>query len=166
VRARIASAEDVRRWVQDTGQALEGEGHVTATFVVAEDGWLWLADRRSEHVVCARGEPVLSAGEITFAIDREAVRVVEVSNQSTGYCPEPESWPAVAAALERAGLVTPAGFSLALLFRRCTRCGARNIVKDGCFECCVCGAELPREWNFEGQPKPLTFEEGTPTEDS
>jgi hypothetical protein len=147
-RARIVSADDVRGWVRDTQQALDAEDRVTATFIVAEDGWLWVADRRSEHVACARGGPVLSAGEITFAVDAEAVRVVEVSNQSTGFCPEPESWPAVAAALERAGLVAPAGFSLALPFRRCPRCGARNIVKDGWFECGVCGAELPREWNF------------------
>jgi hypothetical protein len=59
------------------------------TFVVDEHGSLLIADRRSEHVACACGRPVLSAGEM-FVRGGE---VVEVSNQSTGYCPEPESWP-------------------------------------------------------------------------
>ncbi|MEU6730442.1 hypothetical protein ABZ917_42625 [Nonomuraea wenchangensis] len=36
------------------------------------DGVLLLAPRRSEHVACAGGRPVLSAGEISFA--REAGR--------------------------------------------------------------------------------------------
>ncbi|MES9511328.1 hypothetical protein ABWJ92_33840 [Streptomyces sp. NPDC000609] len=42
------------------------------TFVIGVDGVLLLAPRRSEHVVCAGGGVVLSAGEISFA--REAGR--------------------------------------------------------------------------------------------
>ena len=51
------------------------------------------------HVACAAGGPVLSAGEITFDDD---MTVAEITNQSTGFCPEPESWPAVSDALDRA----------------------------------------------------------------
>jgi len=160
VRARVADAGDVRTWVKDTAQELDREGCVTATLVVLEDGAFWVADRHSEHVACARGGLVLSAGEITFAITAEAVKVVAVSNQSTGYCPEPESWPAVAAALERAGLDAPAGFIPALLFRRCASCGSRNIVKDGSFECAVCGAELPHVWNFGGEDAAPNLDQG------
>jgi uncharacterized Zn finger protein (UPF0148 family) len=34
------------------------------------------------------------------------------------------------------------------VFRRCGACGERNLVKDGDFACAICGAELPRTWNF------------------
>jgi hypothetical protein len=74
--------------------------------------------------------------------------VVEITNQSTGYCPEPESWPAVAASLDRAGIAHPGRFTHEVIFRRCTSCGERSIVKDGWFACAVCGGELPALWNF------------------
>ena len=35
------------------------------TFVIGVDGVLRVADRRSEHVACAGGGDVLSAGELT-----------------------------------------------------------------------------------------------------
>ncbi|MBF0289995.1 MAG: hypothetical protein HQM14_19435, partial [SAR324 cluster bacterium] len=57
---------------------------------------LLLAPQRSEHVACAAGRDVLSAGQMAF--DPETVSLEEVTNQSTGYCPEPESWDAVAMA--------------------------------------------------------------------
>jgi hypothetical protein len=46
------------------------------TFVVAMDGVLRPAPRRSEHVVCPGGDKVLSAGGISFVreTDRWAVR--------------------------------------------------------------------------------------------
>ncbi|MEU0561975.1 hypothetical protein [Dactylosporangium sp. NPDC006015] len=81
----------------------------------------------------ATGEPGSAAG---WRVDR-------VSNQSTGYCPDPECWPAVAAALDAAGTPHPGGFTDAVLFRRCTSCGQRNIVHDGDFACAVCDAPLP-----------------------
>ncbi|WP_067477413.1 hypothetical protein [Actinomadura hibisca] len=110
------------------------------TYVVALDGTLLLAPQRSEHVACAGGAPVLAAGEITFA----GGEVVEVSNQSTGYCPGPESWPAVAAALDRAGLRHPDGFTAEYVFRRCGACGQLAIVKDDHYVCAVCDAPLER----------------------
>jgi hypothetical protein len=123
------------------------EGLVAATFIVSVEGWLHLASRRSEHVACAGGREVLSAGEMFFD-NPPVVRAVAVSNLSTGYCPEPESWVAVAGALDRAAILHPGRFTSAFLFRRCPSCGERNLVKDEFFVCALCDAELPPTWNF------------------
>jgi hypothetical protein len=119
-----------------------------ATFTVDTSGLLWIADSHSKHVACARGGDVLSAGRITFGIEDRKVTVAKVTNMSTGYCPEPESWPAVAAALDKAGIWPPDKFTQAFLFRRCLSCGQTNTVKENDFTCAVCGAELNQEWNF------------------
>jgi hypothetical protein len=145
---QVSSAADILVWVRATGQRPGPDGLVAVTFVIDPNGGLLIADRRSEHVACAGGRPVLSAGEMFFAIERERVEVSAVSNQSTGYCPEPESWPAVAAALDRIGLVHPGRFTTEIVFRRCPACQERNIVKDGWFVCGVCGADLPATWNL------------------
>lgn len=117
------------------------------TFIVDTAGTLRLAARRSEHVACAGGGPVLSAGEIAFAGLERGWRVGDVTNQSTGFCPEVSSWSAVAAACERAGLAHPGRFTDAFEFRRCIDCDQINIVKDSDFTCAACGADLPTEWN-------------------
>jgi len=127
------------------GDAIDAKRAGTFTFVVTTDGVLRVAPRHSEHVVCAAGGEVLSAGELRI----ERGRVVSISNQSTGYCPEPESWPAVAAALDRAGIAHPADFTDVMIFRKCPECAQRNIVKDGDFTCAVCGAALPAKWSFD-----------------
>jgi len=98
---------------------------------------------------------------MTFTVRTSGVSVTWVTNQSTGYCPEPDSWPAVEAALERAGIAAPNGFSLAFDFRRCPRCGSINIVKDGLFECGACSSPLPEEWNFDAE---ITAEQGSAAE--
>src|SRR5262245_26937136 len=108
----IRSADDVARWATATRQRPGPNGSLIATFVVDLTGVLLVADRHSEHVACAGRQPVRSAGEVTFRLAGDAVEVAAVSNQSTGYCPEPESWPAVAAALSAAGLEPPEGFDL------------------------------------------------------
>jgi mannose-6-phosphate isomerase-like protein (cupin superfamily) len=88
-----------------------------------------------------------------FSDQRDAAVVEEVTNLSTGYCPEPESWPVVGDALDRLGVVHPGRFTTQVIFRRCPVCGERNVVKDGWFKCQVCGGELPRVWNFgTGEP--------------
>lgn len=145
----VTSPADVKRWANETGQVPAKDQTLAVTFVIDEIGRLLIADRRSEHVACAGGGDVLSAGEIYFGFDGGRVRVEEVTNQSTGYCPEPESWPAVAAALERAEIAHPSEFTTAYVFRRCDACGQRSIVKDSWFQCDVCGASLPRHWNFD-----------------
>jgi hypothetical protein len=119
------------------------------TFVVDRYGVLLLAPRRSEHVACAGGQPVLAAGEIGFVGQAGAWVVGEVSNHSTGYCPDPDCWPAIAAALRRAGVPPPVGFTSEVRFRRCARCGERNVVKDDWLVCALCGGPLPDVWNFE-----------------
>ena len=149
-RLRVDIAATLAAWVVEQ-PGTEPDGTLTVTFVVLPDG-LWVADRHSEHVACARGGPVHSAGEMTLELDRQqcSVEVVYITNQSAGFCPEPESWPAVEAALDAAGIGHPGTFSAEMIFRRCPKCGATNIVKDGWLECAVCGVELPREWNYGG----------------
>ena len=124
------------------------------TFIIDLEGILRLAPRRSEHVVCAGGMPVLSAGEITFEWGRGGWEVTSVTNQSTGYCPEGSSWPAVGQALDLLGVPHPGWFTDEFTFRRCGRCEERNLVRDGDFTCALCGAELPASWNFDGSGNP------------
>jgi hypothetical protein len=124
------------------------------TFTVNASGDLLLAPRRSEHVHCAGGQEVLAAGEITFSQDGRAWRVVAVSNHSTGYCPAPESWPTVAAALDRAGIPHPVGYDPVIVFRRCPACQAINIVHDEHLACAICEGSLPREWNISQKSLP------------
>jgi hypothetical protein len=102
----VASAGDVIAWARGAGPA---DGRITVTFVVDTEGRLRLADRHSEHVACAGGGPVLAAGEVTLTFRAGRVTVEQISNQSTGYCPEPESWAAVAAPVADAGNPAPQG---------------------------------------------------------
>jgi hypothetical protein len=118
------------------------------TYVVDVAGVLRLAPRRSEHVACAAGGAVLAAGEIAFAC-AAGWTVSEVSNQSTGYCPDRSCWSAVASALDRAGLDRPDGFTAEFVFRRCPSCFYLNVVKDEDFVCCLCGEDLPEVWNVD-----------------
>lgn len=142
----IASADDFRTWAGVRGV---GELAEPFTFVVTGGGMLCLAPRRSEHVVCAGGAPVLAAGEIAFDPDLARRSVVEVTNQSTGYCPDPGCWPTVAAALDRAGLRHPGGFTIEVVFRCCPGCSQLNIVREQDFVCVFCDADLPAEWNVD-----------------
>lgn len=144
----ITSVSDFRNWLHDTAQIPGRDGWIAVTFVIDQEGRLRVADRHSEHVACAGGEPVRSAGEMFLAIADERIEVMAASNQSSGYCPEPESWPAVAAALDSIGVAHPGRFTDEIVFRRCLGCGERNIVKDGWFVCGSCGTELPADWNF------------------
>lgn len=120
---------------------------LTATFVVTLAGVLRVAPRRSEHVACAGGHAVLAAGELTLRAEPE-LAVEGVTNQSTGYCPEPACWSAILPRLEALGVPHPAELTRAFVFRRCPACGERNVVKEGWFVCDLCGADLPAHWNF------------------
>ncbi len=73
--------------------------------------------------------------------------VIEVSNQSTGFCPEPKSWASVAQALDEISLKHPGEFTLSFTFRRCVQCNLLNVVKENLFNCAECNAELPQNWN-------------------
>ncbi|MER7374634.1 hypothetical protein [Streptomyces lanatus] len=119
------------------------------TFVVGIDGVLRLAPRRSEHVACAGGDVVLSAGEISFMCEADRWTVSEVSNQSTGYCPDVTSWSEVARAPDAAELRRPSGFTHEVVFRRCPDCQERNIVREDDFVCVFRGGDLPAAWNVD-----------------
>jgi hypothetical protein len=142
----IDGREQLVRWLNARSDEANANGSITATFVIDQHGKLRLASRRSEHVACASGGPVLSAGEISFLPTGD---VVDVSNHSTGFCPEPESWISCAESLDRVGVVHPNAFTRQVIFRRCPKCKERNIVKDGWYVCELCGGELPAKWIFQ-----------------
>lgn len=117
----IGSIDDLARWLTSRAADTEADGSLIATVTISVDGILLLAPRRSEHVACASGGPVLSAGEITFCSDGD---VSEITNQSTGFCPGPESWPAVAAALDRIPDNRPDDFTSRIVFRLYPGCNS------------------------------------------
>ncbi len=151
----LRQLSDLQRWLaaRAPGPGRAGSAVVTVTFVVTPDGVLRIADRRSEHVACAGGGEVLAAGELEISA-RAPLEITGASNQSTGYCPEPRCWHALAPALDRLGIPHPGGFTFACEFRRCPACGERNLVKDGWLECALCGADLPKRWNFASATSP------------
>lgn len=134
------------RWIAEQTNA---ELREPFTYVVDRHGSLLLAARRTEHVACAAGDRVRGAGEVTFARAPEGWRVRAISNQSTGYCPDATSWPAVAAALDRVALPHPGRFTDEITFRRCPECAEINLVKDGDFICTFCVGALPALWNVD-----------------
>ena len=151
-RGLVDSADAVTRWVAAQDPADRG---APFTYVVDLRGRLWLAPRRSEHVACAQGADVLAAGEIGFEPDSVGRWSVNyVSNQSTGYCPDLDSWRTVEDALHRAGVRHHAGFTDPFVFRACPTCRAVNIVRDDNFVCAVCDDELPVDWNLDAQSAP------------
>lgn len=144
----VTNLDALSTWLFASLQRGRTHGNVTATFIVDTDAQLWIADRRSEHVACANGQDVLAAGEITFECTADQIRVSEITNQSTGYCPNRESWAIVSEVLLRLGLPHPPHFSLAFEFRRCDQCGATNLIKDDIFECALCNSPLNLIWNY------------------
>lgn len=143
---RIGSAADFDGWIMEQSAAELAEPF---TFVVGMDGVLRLAPRRSEHVACASGDMVLSAGEISFMREADRWTVSEASNQSTGYCPDASSWAEVARALDAVGLGRPSGFTHEVVFRRCPDCQEHNIVRENDFVCVFYGSDLPETWNVD-----------------
>ncbi len=109
----ISSVADLTVWLETKPTEQTPDGNWIATFTLGVDSVLCVAPRRSEHVACAAGGPVLSAGEII--IDGECC-VPEISNQSTGFCPEPESWSALEPVLNHAGIIHPGKFTNAVVF--------------------------------------------------
>jgi len=148
-RNAIRKPDDILAWISATKPTFGQNNTIVVTFIVDMNQTLWIADQRSEHVVCAAGQDVLSAGEITFAIQDQHIEVTAIANQSTGYCPEPESWPIIEQIFTQLGLSHPSNFTTEFIFRRCNSCRTINIVKDGWFECAVCQAPLSQKWNFD-----------------
>jgi hypothetical protein len=127
---------------------------VTLTFVVTVQGQLRVSPRHAEHVACARAEPVRAAGELELGLSAGLPSVLGITNQSTGYCPEPACFPEVVAALGRAGFRAPGALAHEFLFRRCPKCRGISIVKEDEFECASCGGALPETWNFDEPESP------------
>jgi hypothetical protein len=146
----IHSTSDIRNWIYNTcDKKTIASNLVVATFVIDMNGDLRLAARHSEHVACAGRQPVLSAGEIFISWNEKHLEVSDVTNQSTGYCPEIESWEYVQIALDKIPIARPSFFTTEFIFRRCCSCPQINIVKDDLFICSVCNSSLPHEWNFQ-----------------
>ncbi|MFF8399469.1 hypothetical protein [Streptomyces sp. NPDC016172] len=140
--SRITSAADLERFLEERGS---DEAAEPFTFVVDASCFLVLAPRRSEHVACAGAEPVLAAGEVRFSRNDENGRLIAdyVSNQSTGYCPQAESWAAVVIGLVRAEVEHGTGYTHPIVFRCCPSCHNWNVVKESVFVCSMCDSDLP-----------------------
>jgi hypothetical protein len=147
-RKQVKSSVDIVNWCKETAQKLDEDNCIITTFIIDQEETLWIADRHSEHIICADGQPVCSAGEMTFQLNGSLVSVTDVTNQSLGYCPPPETWFSVSNALNKARIPHPADFTCKMIFRQCTKCGSKNIVKDFWFVCDVCRNDLSKEWNF------------------
>lgn len=145
---KISNSDDVFFWIKSTSQEIINNS-VIATFIIDENHNLFINDRHSEHVLCAGGRKVLSAGEILFLIDGKDISINEISNQSTGYCPKPESWKEVEYALKNIEITHPNYFTTAFDFRYCQKCKSINLIKEDFFLCQICGTDLEKEWNFD-----------------
>ena len=144
---QIKSKKLLEQWIKDTNQKPNNIRLIAATFVIDLQGYLRIAERHSEHIACSGGEKVFSAGEIFLSSQYSNREVIEISNQSTGFCPESKSWLAVQQALNRIPLNHPGEFTTKFIFRRCTQCNQINIVKENLFICSVCNAKLSSSWN-------------------
>jgi hypothetical protein len=145
----IRSISDIRNWIDNTcDRKTIASNLVVATFTIDMYGELRLADRHSEHIACAVRQPVLSAGEIFISWNKNYFEVSDITNQSTGYCPELESWEYVEIALNKIPIDCPSDFTTKFIFRRCYSCSQINIIKDDLFICSVCNSNLSHKWNF------------------
>lgn len=142
----ILCQQDILKWYSANLSQMNDEKEIVATYTVGLDGKLRVASRNSEHVACSGRQPVLTAGELTILHDGT---VENIKNQSTGFCPSENSWPAIAQALDYASIERPTGFSNTIIFRKCLNCKENNLVKDNWFVCVFCDADLPLEWNFD-----------------
>jgi len=144
---KIKQIKDLQKWIKASNQKITN-GELIATFIINEQKELVVSDRHSEHVVCAGGKNVLSAGEITFSFEKKEIYISEITNQSTGYCPKPTSWEIVEIVLNKLNVAYPKYFTSAFEFRRCLNCQTKNLIKEEIYECAVCNADLDIEWNF------------------
>ena len=144
----LAKPSDLETWLEAVHHPRPATPYV-ATYTIGIDRLFRVADRHSEHVACAGGGPVVGAGEVGFAFEAGCLIVSDISNQSTGFCPDLDSWDQVRQTLDDIPLPHPGGFTAAFVFRLCPKCGERNLVKEDWFYCALCDADLPGRWNFE-----------------
>lgn len=141
----ISSQNDIKTWIIETQQKADSNNEITATFIIDIDENLRINDRRSEHVVCANGGTVLSAGEITFEIKKnKIISISQITNLSTGYCPPVTSWNCVEKVLHKIDIEFPKFFTTEFVFRKCKKCENINVIKDDFFICINCEDELEK----------------------
>jgi hypothetical protein len=160
-RHEVKNAAALLQWARQMDGAIKGLRDFVFTYVVLPEQRLFVADRRSEHVACARGDAVLTAGELFVSLVNGRLQVDGASNLSTGYCPEPGSWRALQLALEGTDLGSLEGFEPSFEFRRCEWCEQNCLIKDEVFECPGCNVELPQHWNFAQAPHYLSTDDRT-----
>ncbi len=158
----IAESEEIHNWIRANHKTAKAGDVVICTFTINLQGKLVIADRHSEHVQCAFGENVISAGEIAFVVEKKGgISVDSITNQSTGYCPSPESWFEVEKALKKIpklkGLSLLKSFEPKFVFSYCPDCKTRQIVKDEFYFCLECEQELLSEEEFQIRRKTLEF---------
>lgn len=119
--------------------------HPQTYVVTASDGIFCCGGAVEEHVHVAGGEAVLAAGEVWFA-RRSGKRwsVERINNRSIGYrIPTPESFVAIASALDAAGIEHPGAFTEIYTGRTCTNCGQFNVWPGEAAPCCkACGEDF------------------------
>ncbi|MCF8312969.1 MAG: hypothetical protein K9J31_16120 [Saprospiraceae bacterium] len=92
----------------------------------------------------------MSAGEIFFELlPKNGIRVREVTNQSTGYCPSVHSWPHVEKALSQLGIEYPDSFDPFFDFSYCRECKSLKVIKEDFLFCHRCGNALPDGEEFQ-----------------
>ena len=154
----VHSSEEILNWIISNNEKSKNIDLIICTFIINLLGELVIADRHSEHVHCANGENVKSAGEIGFYITQDKIQIEFVTNQSTGYCPASESWQEVENSLRKIDdLNIPEGFDPEFVFSYCPNCQTRQIVKEEFYFCPNCENPLLSENEFQSNRKNLTF---------
>ena len=157
--ATVTSIQDIKDWINHHQPTAKAGTILTCTFIINLDDQLVITDRHAEHVQCALGNLVKSAGEINFYIaKRNKIQIDSITNQSTGYCPHATSWKSVKIALEKVfDTNIPDGFDPEFIFSYCSQCQTRQIVKDEFYFCPTCHGTLLDEYAFQVQRKQLEF---------
>lgn len=149
----IYNVNDINNWIKTHQQQGDVYGNIIVTFVLMPDYTLCISDRHSEHVQCANRNPVLSAGEMTFEVNRKNMvqNIAQITNQSTGYCPSPASWKKLEKTLTSFNIEYPENFDPAYIFSYCVHCQSLKIIKDNHYFCAYCNNALPTDQVFQQQ---------------
>lgn len=148
-RLLVQGVEKLSCWMIEHRNELDIEECIAATYVIDTDNQFWIADRSSEHVACAREGKVFAAGEVFFSGIDGVPYIDRITNQSTGYCPEPSSWKAVAQSLSKLVIDYPSEFDPAFEFRNCEKCDTLNVIKDEYYSCMSCYEDLSEVYNVQ-----------------
>jgi len=87
------------------------ESYGPLTYIVNENGKLYIGGLTEEHVEVARGDNVLAAGEINVNIDRGKWKITKINNSSNGYFPARTSFRIIHSLLDHLGFKHPGKFT-------------------------------------------------------